>query len=104
MAEKNILQTLMSLEKAQREKDILRIIESHKYDKNPAFLYYLAHLYYTGYIYEKDLNKTLEYLRDSAIKGYASACFMLCTLFERGDGVERDYKVSNEYLVQAADK
>ena len=29
---------------------------------------------------------------------------MLCTLFERGDGVERDYKVSNEYLVQAADK
>ena len=56
MAEKNILQTLMSLEKAQKDKDILKIIESHKYDTNPAFLYYLAHLYYTGYIYEKDLN------------------------------------------------
>ena len=32
MAEKNILQTLMSLERAKREKDIVRIIDSHKYN------------------------------------------------------------------------
>ena len=37
MADKNILQTLMSLEKAGREKDIVRIIESHKYDKTLHF-------------------------------------------------------------------
>ena len=104
MAEKNILQTLMSLEKANKEKEIIKIIDSHKYDKNPAFLYYLAHLYYTGYIYEKDTNKTIEYLRNSAIAGYASACFMLCTIFERADGVDRDYKVANDYLIEAANK
>jgi len=104
MDERNVYQTLMSLEKAHREKDIVRIVESHKYDKNPAFLYYLAHLYYNGIIYDKDINQAIEYLRASAMGGYASACFMLCTLFERGDGVERDYKISNEYLIQAVDK
>lgn len=104
MAEKNILQSLMSFEKAHKEREVMRIIDSHKYDKNPAFLYYLAHMYYVGFIYEKDINKTLEYLRDSAMKGYASACFMLCTIFERGDGVDRDFGIANEYLRQAVDK
>ena len=102
--EKEIFKTLMTLEKEKKDKEIVKIIESHRYDNNPAFQYYLAHLYYTGYIYEKDINHCIEYLRLASIQGYASACFMLCTIFERGNGVEQDFKLSNDYLLQAANK
>lgn len=100
----DLLQTLLSLEKAKNYQEINKMIASHDYDEHPAFNYYLAHLYYTGTIYEKDMDKCLKYLKISAVKDYASANFMLATLFERGDGVEIDLEISNQCLKKAAEK
>ena len=104
MAGKDLLQYLLQLERDGKTEEIQKIIESRKYEKNPAFLYFLAHLYYTGSIYKKNIEKAVTYLKEASKKDYASADFMLCTLYERADGVERDYKLSNQYLIKAASK
>ena len=103
MAQDDLLQRLLELEKNGDVKKIKAIIADPK-NAGPVLDYYIAHLYYTGYIYEKDLDKCLQYLRASALKDYASACFMMATLYERGDGVDVDNKIANEYLIKAAEQ
>lgn len=103
MAREDLLQILLELEKNKDTASILELIKDPK-NQGPILDYYIAHLYYTGFIYDKDPEKCLQYLRASALKDYASACFMLATLYERGDCVDVDLKISNEYLLKAANQ
>ena len=100
----DLLTTLLNFEK-QNEVDVIkRIISAPENQGNPIIEYYLAHLYYTGYIYPKDMEQCLQHLRASAMQNYASACFMIATIYERADGVELDLGISNEYLIKAAEQ
>ena len=103
MAKEDLLQILLELEKNGDVESINSLI-SDPSNEGPVLDYYIAHLYYTGFIYEKDMEKCLSYLRSSALQNYASACFMMATLYERGDGVDVDLKISNEYLLKAAEQ
>ncbi len=100
----DLLQTCLELQKKKDFKKIQKMVDSHKYDDNPAFNYFIAHLYYTGTMYEKNMDQCLKYLKASAVGDYASANFMLATLYERGDGVEIDFVTSNQCLIKAAEK
>lgn len=102
--EKDLLQTLLDLEKQNKTDEIQQIIKRKDLRGDAVLEYYLAHLYYIGYIYEKDLEKSMLHLKASAIKNYASACFMLSTSYERGDGVDVDIQIANEYLLKAAEQ
>ncbi len=73
----NILHTLFTLEKANNIEKIKEIIDSHKYDDDPSYQYYLAHLYYVGIIFDKSNNEALEHLRLSALKDYDSAFYCI---------------------------
>lgn len=100
----DLLKTLLDLEKKQDIPAIEEIIKDPQYENDPVLEYYLAHLYYIGFIYEKNLEKCLQHLRASAIQDYASACFMLSTMYERAKGVDADLAIANEYLLKAAEK
>ena len=94
---------LLKLEKEEKFDEIKAIIDDPQYVDNPALSYYLAHCYFKGVIFEQDKDRCIEELRKSAALGYASACYELCLLFERNDGVDRDYKIANDYLIKAAE-
>ena len=102
--EKDLLQTLLELEKQNNTAQIQKIINRKDLRGDAVLEYYIAHLYYIGYIYEKDLEQSMQHLKASAIKNYASACFMLSTCYERGDGVDVDLSIANEYLLKAAEQ
>ena len=102
--EKDLLQTLLDLEKQDNQAEIQEILKRKDLRGDPVLEYYLAHLYYIGYIYEKDPEKSMLHLKASAIKNYASACFMLSTAYERGDNVDVDISIANEYLLKAAEQ
>ena len=53
--EKDLLQTLLDLEKQNKTDEIQQIIKRKDLRGDAVLEYYLAHLYYIGYIYEKDL-------------------------------------------------
>ena len=93
--EKDLLQTLLDLEKQDNQAEIQQILKRKDLRGDPVLEYYLAHLYYIGYIYEKDPEKSMLHLKASAIKNYASACFMLSTAYERGDNVDVDISIAN---------
>ncbi len=100
--EKDLLQTLLDLEKQNNSSEILKILKNKDLQGDAVLEYYIAHLYYIGYIYEKDIEKSMQHLKASALKNYASACFMLSIAYERGDGVDVDLNIANEYLLLAA--
>lgn len=102
--EKDLLQTLLDLEKENKIEEIQSILKDKQYRGNPIIDYYKAHLYYIGFIYEKDLEKSMQHLKGAAIKNYASACYMLSLAYERGDGVDVDLSIANEYLLKAAEQ
>ena len=101
---KDLLETLLQLEKENKTSEIEKIINSKDHQGDPVLEYYLAHLYYIGYIYPKDIEKSMQHLKASAIKNYASACYQLSTSYERGDGVDVDLTIANEYLLKAAEQ
>ncbi len=103
MDKTDLLQTLLDLEKIKDETAIKELIADPE-NAGPVLDYYIAHLYYIGYIYDKDMEKCLQHLRASSLKNYASACFMMATMYERGDGVDVDLKIANEYLIKAAEQ
>ena len=101
---KDLLQTLLDLEKENKTSEIEAIINRKDLAGDPVLEYYLAHLYYIGYIYTKDIEKSMQHLKASAIKNYASACYQLSISYERGDGVDVDLSIANEYLLKAAEQ
>lgn len=103
MAKDDLLQTLLDLEK-NGDVETIKAMIADPNNQGPVLDYYIGHLYYVGFIYEKDSEKCLQYLRASALTNYASACFMLSTLYERGDGVDVDLRIANEYLIKAAEQ
>ena len=104
MANDDLLQTLLELEKNKDVEGIKDILSNKELEKTPALEYYLAHLYYIGFIYEKDMDKALQHLRYSAMNNFAAACYMISTIYERGEGVDLDISIANEYLLKAAEQ
>jgi len=102
MEKQDLLNKLLSLEKEKKIEEIQQYFNNSEYNDNPAMLYYKAHCYYVGFIFDKDLVKSVNLLRESANKNYASACYVLSTLLEKGEGIDRDLETANEYLSRAS--
>lgn len=66
-------------------------------------LYRLGMAYKEGVIKSRDLDKSLEYLRKSADKGYADAYWQLALAYKSGLGVSPDYNQYIHLLFQAID-
>ena len=99
----DLLATLLALEKDRNIKAIEKKLRDEDYFSNPAMEYYKAHCYYTGFIYEQNIDEAIQHLKASALGNYGSACYMLSNIFEKGEGVAVDLEVADEYLVKASD-
>ena len=64
-------------------------------------LYKLGMLYMEGQLEDRDMDKSIAYLTESAKKGYADAYLQLAIMYRQGKLVERDYKKYIDYLFSA---
>ncbi|MDR8378067.1 sel1 repeat family protein, partial [Acinetobacter baumannii] len=63
--------------------------------------YNLAIMYLNGYGVKKDLSKSVEYYRKSALQGDADSQLQLGIRYLNGEGVERNIETAKEWFKKA---
>lgn len=91
------------MENADRIEALIRQALEVKQNDDPEHKFFMGLAYLSGIDLEKDYEKAEALITDAAGNGIAEACLKLVTMYETGQGVERDYEQGAAWQQRYAD-